>query len=254
MITPAIEQRLSRLVALHEEGCLTTDELGIHLVHLLNMDNLSDVLHRVPPELVGVLKEGVAADAREAASEEHLHSESSAFAGPTFIARYHLVVAESLLPDEEVKRRTVLSVVCLPSFDPEWALRLVGSQHRGFNLVLTEAREQLWVSESSSTVEVTKTVLTIPPELASGISDVWRKMLRRTRHPDSERIGKDGVNYHFTFGSMSGHIWSPRAVTLPGRLVSLSHSLRSLVLAGDAQDAALLEEIQVQIAWFRGLS
>lgn len=71
------------------------------------------------------------------------------------VGTYMLAVATSLLGAAECEARLLApiwqrdetaSLVCLPSFEPEWALWVVGARRVGFWVLLAEADRSIWHS------------------------------------------------------------------------------------------------------------
>lgn len=184
---------------------------------------------------------------------EHLLPEESPFFAAPAIAQYYTSISTTLLGSEN--RPGVASVVCLPSFQPEWALRLVNFGKSGFRLLLNEAASSIWYCPDRASVAVEVREASVDSELSDAIRAVWNKMLSLTRHRKHGGVGLDGINYHFTFmsearGWLAGKIWSPEEGTSPGKLVSLSHALRSFVRASASEQEGVLMEIRDRIAWF----
>src|SRR5262245_1927320 len=75
---------------------------------------------------------------------DHLLPEESPLFGAPFIPRYFLRVAETLFESGKIKRAEGATAVCLPSFEAEWAVRLIGSEKVPYSVLLVEAKEQIW--------------------------------------------------------------------------------------------------------------
>lgn len=258
MLSPEIANRLDRLLAFHTEGIFTEDEFAEHLGHLVTADNAGAVVERLPAQLLAAVKRGVRLDNERAAGNESLHPEDSPLDSAIF-GKYYRKVAEALLEPDVPKRRAVISVVCLPSFDAEWALRLLGAEKRGYTLALSMAERQIWSSQLTESVGVKRMEIALTAEWGALLSEVWRKMLLRVRHPESNGCGLDGVTYHFAcrgaeVGFMAGKTWSPRSETAPGKLVALCHLLFRYVVENDMERRKLVGEIDQAAAWFKILS
>jgi hypothetical protein len=189
---------------------------------------------------------------------EHLLPEESPFFAIPGIAQHHQNVSTILLRSQERNPTAVASVVCLPSFSPQWALRLIGTDKDGFQLLLNEAASPIWYSADPASVGVEDRMVAIDQELSGAIREVWRRMLSRVQHSKHARAGLDGVKYHFSFmslarGPMAGKIWSPEEETAPGRLVSLSHVLCDFVRASPTERESVLVKVRELIGWFEEL-
>ena len=73
--------------------------------------------------------------------------------------------------------------------------------------------------------------------LAGRIIAVWKTMLMQTRYRDPPWTGLDGADYFFAMGvgswPMTGHIWSPKEGTNPGRLVAISLAMYEVCKAAN---------------------
>jgi hypothetical protein len=193
-MSPEISRRLERLVADYAEGWYADEDFALRLGELAAGCGLGALTERLPPDLHWAARRGIALDNRRAADRECLRPEDSPFHWP---GGYYHRVAETLLEPDEPGRRGRLSVVCLPSFEAEWALRLLGSDRVGFSLALSVAADQIY-GHSSGPVGARRAEAPLEVELAVLVCEAWRKMLSRTRHPEMVSAGLDGVAYHFT--------------------------------------------------------
>jgi len=203
-------------------------------------------------------------------SKPHLEPEDSPFApGPIGIKYYEVFVARNLLKPIEFearsvacgeRRKEIASLVCLPSFDPEWALWVVGERETAFSVLLTEAEHSIWLSlhgpEVLAVVPVTKRQRELATDLGGAICDIWRTVLSQTRYPHGEpTLGVDGTNYHFAYRrvrlSMTGKVWSPQGMTVPARLAALGRVLKDYVQDSAQSDLSIVQKIEEHIDWFR---
>jgi hypothetical protein len=262
MLSPEISRRLGRLVASHKTGLFTDEEFAIQLGGLgsfVTTENINTLLSQLPVELHGTVKRGISLDNQQAADDECLRPEDSPLDPLCNFGEYYRKVTETLLESDESERRSILSVICLPSFQVEWAVRLLGSERSGYLLSLSVAETQIWCHSATTPVAVNCLEVPLSRELAALMGVVWRKMLLCVRHPQSCRLGKDGVTYHFAchdlgVGFMAGKTWSPNRQTAPGRLVAFSHLLYRYVEQDEAERTRLADEIQQAAEWFRRLA
>jgi hypothetical protein len=154
MLSREIERRLDRLLAVRDKGVFTDEEFAARLGDLLTTDNIGTMLDRLPPDLIGVVKKAVALDNRRAADNECLQPEASPLDWLDVFARYYRNVAGLLLEPDKPRREDLISVVCLPSFQVEWALRLLGSERKGHSLALSVAEAQIWSYRGTSPIAV----------------------------------------------------------------------------------------------------
>ena len=86
--------------------------------------------------------------------------------------------------------------------------------------------------------------------LAGRIIALWKTMLMQTRYRDPPWMGLDGADYAFAMGvgfsPMTGHIWSPREGTNPGRLVAISLAMYEVCKA-PAKDWSKLERLTADL-------
>jgi len=184
----------------------------------------------------------------------HLLPEDSPFQHWEIRGEYHLSIARRLLP--EVNPRPVIAtVVCLPSFDPEWAIRIHGNESNGFAATLTAATAHIWGAEQDTEIEVSQRETELPSELAKRLLDTWRKILRNTMYQSSASAGLDGVTYHFSChrrskGRLSGQTLSPDPESTAGHFVSLAQILRNYI-CNDSQDRITIKsQITQKLDWF----
>jgi hypothetical protein len=250
------QRRLEQLIAAHGRGLFNDDELVNQFAYLLESEQVDELLASVPSTLAAAIKAAIALGNSSAADDEHLEPEDSPFDRcDQQTAAYYEAIAGHLLKGHEHQRYTLLSVVCLPSFEPEWALLLLKSRFSDHFLALNAATDKLW-SNPTSTIAVERLQAPIPSDLAATVCGAWESMLRRTRHHEKTRLGLDGVNYHFAtyapeLTSMAGKVWSPNDETSPGKLVELSHLLYKLVKHGEDERSAMLEEVHQAASFFR---
>jgi hypothetical protein len=170
---------------------------------------------------------------------------------------YLLAVARTLLKEGE--GQTVASVVCLPPFDPEWALLVQQSAASQFSAILTEAGSMIWRNPDRHNVRVQTQQYTFDPSIGSEVCAVWHTMLRGVKYPHSVSLVLDGSSYHFTFDqkqgdSLAGYTCSPQRDTAPGKLTALSEMIRRMVRADESQRGGITREIADCLSWFKAMS
>lgn len=214
-------------------------------------------------------------DSKPLPCSPYLEPEGSPFSLASGMKVYELMLAESLLGAAEREaqalapawqREETASLVCLPSFEPEWALSVVGERRARFWVLLTEAQRSLWYSTStwySTTgdpeIPCTPSVNTHRSELATdlggAVCDIWSKVLSQTRYPQEPLPACDGITYHFVYSrkgkpTTAGKTWSPSRTTVPGKLVGLSHALRDHAKDSANQDV-FRQVIEDHLEWFQ---
>jgi hypothetical protein len=200
-------------------------------------------------------------------SSPYLEPEGSPFSSPGkwWIGYYELNVARTLLEPIELAARgegynEIASLVCLPSFEPEWAVGVAGDRKTGFSVLLTEAEKHIWYSTlkpemQSSEAPVRMQQCQLPTDRAGAMCDIWRRILLQTRYHEKSKLGCDGVFYHFAYwrvGSapLAGKTWSPEEATVPGKLAVLGHTLKDYARDTANQDV-FLKAIEDQLEWFQ---
>jgi hypothetical protein len=184
--------------------------------------------------------------------DDHLRPETSLFADQS--VGYHRAVSRWLLPEEEI-RPGIAAVVCLPSFSPEWAIRIHGSEEEGFTLSLAEAKSQIWCSGNKQDIEISQHHIELEFSIANQLRRIWCDMLRAARYPEVETMGLDGTRYHFfcyeqSRGLLCGHAWSPDPETSPGHLVDLGYTLRDYVRANLPARDEIGVRLKSEMDWF----
>ena len=256
---------VDRLISYREQSLCTDVDFGEQLGRILPLvhpEEVSSLMERVPQELIPFVRKGLLQALDQIADDECLRPHPSPFSGwvRNYHSEYHQSISTLLLePDEYGRQRGVLSFVCLPSFEPEWSLRLFGSVEKGFRLRAIEAKTKILAARDNASVECASTDVALPDDLGSLLCDVWRAMLLRTRYPKRFGVGRDGVNYHFEthgggVGFMSGKTWSPRPDTAPGKLVELCSLLLRYTKADEASRPKLLDEIRELGEWLRAVA
>jgi hypothetical protein len=200
-------------------------------------------------------------------SSPYLEPEGSPFSPPgrRGISCYELNVARTLLEPIELEARgegykEIASLVCLPSFEPEWAVWVAGGRQTGFSVLLTEAEKNIWYSTLTEEMQFSVAPVRmhqchLPTDRAAAICDIWRRILSQTRYHKKSELGCDGVFYHFAYwgiGSapLAGKTWSPEETTVPGKLAVLGHTLRDYAKDTENQDV-FLKAMEDQLEWFQ---
>jgi len=189
---------------------------------------------------------------------------------------YELAVRERLLAGVD----DGISMVCIPSFRPEYALALVDARTESrsrpdgsdgpeveWTLVIVQAEKQIWglwprnseprptADEIEKRAPLKRTIIPLDAETASAIFDAWAQVVSRTRYhrpaiqtyPDGTReyvgkdMGSDGETYSFRAWANSGETWSPRR-GMAGDLVRFADHLVELSGIEAASRAAALRK------------
>jgi hypothetical protein len=155
--------------------------------------------------------------------------------------------------------RGVLSVVCLPHFEPEWSLRLLAKEGRESTLLLTEARSRISRADGAE-VSVDRVEASVPAGIAVAAQEVWANMLARVQHP-REPLGLggyDGPVYHFTCqaepGMLAGYALRLDQETPPARLIALAEALAEFARTPREARPIALAAVRTQLNGFRALA
>lgn len=181
-----------------------------------------------------------------------------------------------------------VSMLCIPSFSPEYSVALVDSSSeriarpeacasgaQPWRLVVSQATQQIWAiwprtsalcseAELAARVPIRRTSVPLDTETAAAIFDAWFQVVSRTRYPhpgirtypDGSRevagdgTGSDGETYTFDALGYHGETWSPRR-GMAGDLVRLADRLiRVAELEPAARGAELLACRREAVALF----
>ena len=247
MLSPNERKQVERLIEFESHGIANFEYVAPLLGEIITPDNYAAISEFVPTTWKDRLAECVAARAQQLTDSECLEPEDSPFESAETHGQYYRDVSERLFTSPAASSTHYrLSVVCLPSFDVEWAVRLLWPKRDDPSLVLTVAAYKIWREESDTALNASVLLHRAPitAELAEQIGRIWDHMLRRTRFPQNGGLGLDGVTYHFANRWMAGKKWSPQPDTAPGRLVELSHRLRDYCEADADRRPALLGQVQ----------
>jgi len=253
MLSPQASRHLKQWLELSEQKHCHEEELRQCLTSLASRENVSDLLAALPPEKLPLLKEALLVAAQDAVDADCLSPEESVFQEHAVSTGYYMEVAKILLQRSAARPRPAITVVCLASFEVEWALRVRGSAKIGFTVVLTEAEEKIWCHADPRSIPVRVKQKSLETPLGESLCDIWKRVLHRTRHPKRDRIGRDGVSYHFACSvpggwRLAGRTWSPERETIPGRLVAISHALRAYLEANEEESSQAREHLDSCIA------
>lgn len=249
MLSDEVAGRIDRLIEAHRRGVFSEVELAGRLGDWLTAENLGSVLDRLSPECLRLVAETLHVHDRSA--DARLHPEASPFAdGPHDWERDRLVrqfLCGPRTPDE----RVVAFGVALPSFQPEWAVRLIRADSAGYRVRLTRFAVLLSAS-SGATPEVETFESPIPEADADRVVEVWATMLRNVRPQRCLPGDADGIRFHFgcDFGTeinLAGRTHSPRPDSPTGRLVAVLDALRAFAAAGEPPR---LTAVRDSLSWF----
>ncbi len=250
---PADVKVVQQSLAWVERGVFTQQETIDRLGFLLTGDDLKGVFETVAPEHHPLIQAGHQAALQRRADEDCLQPERSPF--DHIFYEYHGRVAEWLLSTAlGGHRRAEFTAVCLPSFQPEWAMRLFRPLKgipdiREPTLLLVRAKEAIR-GPTTGTIETTRYTLPIPDALATRLEAVWRMMLESTRAHRLVGTGLDGVKYHFVYRDRAAQTWSPRPESRAGRFVELAHTLARLTSAESSDRPQIEAELNDQLSGF----
>lgn len=244
---------VQKTLAWLERGIITQQEVIGKLAMSLTGESIDDVFETVSPECQHLLQAGHREALQRRADEDCLQPEHSPF--DDISQEYHCRVAELLLaPPPGEPPWSQFTAVCLPSFQPESALRMVRPR-KGFptirepTLVLVSANESIW-GPTIRSVETTRYTRAVQNDLASRLEILWEQMLLTTRASRHIGTGVDGVTFHFTFGHKAGRTWSPRPDTRVGRFVEVASTLVRYTTADEIASPGIEAELLAQLDWF----
>jgi hypothetical protein len=178
-------------------------------------------------------------------AEDHLEPEGTILGGGFIDSKYDTALREAL--GEMFESDIAARMIAMPAFFPEYAvgLRKAGfakeTGYRVFALALTEKLESIepvTIDNSGRLLapsfpwkrKLARCETSISDELGSRITEVWRKMLMRTRYSALYTAGTDGARYDFSMdvrglGPISGKVWLPDRNSSTGALVALANEM-----------------------------
>lgn len=245
----AVQQSLDWMA----RGTLTQDEAVDRIGYVFANEDIGDVFEAISPEHHPLLHAAHRSALQRVADEDCLQPERSPF-DPLFHEYCGRVTELLLTPSADEPRWPEFTVVCLPWFQPEWALRLVRlgdefSNVREPMLVLVVANTAIW-GPGIQQVETTRHVCPVQIELASRLESLWERMLLSTRASRHVGMGLDGMTYHFQHRHKAGQTWSPRRDTRAWRFVEVALTLVRFATAEENTRPAIEAELLNQLSWF----
>lgn len=254
MLTPRLRKQLDEMNCYFQDGVLVPDEIAcLRLASLVTPENARDVLDALPPGAVAGLREGLLALAERRAARDHLYPEGPCHA-ESEPGTQRASLSEFLLRPLE-QRRSIAHVVVLPSFEPQWAIRLMGpEQHRRnpepnsrYSVVLTQAQHEIHGGHDPLTTPIELVERRAEDRLGDHLQAIWDRALSGVRYPHRASLGHDGEFYHFGYGSMGGNTWSPQPGTIPGMLVEVTYDLRRWIRAADQELDAARQKLDASV-------
>jgi hypothetical protein len=178
-------------------------------------------------------------------AEDHLEPETSVLGGNTNNTQFDVTLREAL--DEIFASDIAIRMIGMPAFGPEYAIGLRktapvnGTMHRISTLTLSKGHgiiEPLTVDKRGQLRppplpwkrNIKRCEVPIRDELGNRITEVWRKMLMRTRYSAQYTGGADGATFVFSMyvaglGDVSGKVWIPERNSSTGTLVALANAM-----------------------------
>ncbi len=156
----------------------------------------------------------------------------------------------------------LLRMIVRPSFTGEYLVRLegdprifTGEDQKNFFVTSSKADKSIWYSipennseKAERPVKVSKHRKMIPKATAHRVYKVWSEMILRTRYPNWDATGLDGVTIEFARHHHHGETWSPNEGSLPHRLWKLGDALLAYCEAPEDKEKEHLESIHRQVA------
>jgi len=206
-------------------------------------------------------------------AQQHLVPEASIYAKNEIFPDLDAAIVEILGDAYSWDAR----MIALPSFHPEMAvgvqsdagryrihglrpgIRIWGADklpkpRRGVYVVKSQQHIEKAVMESAAArsdavkrFRIARCEADISPDLGARLLHVWERMLRGTRFPDTNRLGPDGVEMHFSMSvkgtDLAGKVWSPGKGTNPGLLVDIGIAMMDYCEMKDGRGLAELERL-----------
>jgi len=112
------------------------------------------------------------------------------------------------------------------------------------------ARLEASVPSDPNNLKVAYCETNVSDVLGGRIVKVWRNMLMRTRYPQKNMNGADGVTFHFSmsaFGPLSGQVWSPDRNSNTGTLVALANEMYGICTKRKDASMGNLEKLTAEL-------
>jgi hypothetical protein len=177
----------------------------------------------------------------------------------------------------EIFEDDVVRMIGRPAFTPEYAvgLRKLGN-NAGFRIVSLTLTKPLQYSEPITMADngqlqmpplpwkrkLNRCEMPIGNRLGERITEVWRKMLMRTRYSAQYTAGLDGATFEFSMfvrglGPISGKVWLPERDSSTGTLVALADEMYDTCTKKKSASIASAEvrstNLQFKVSWPTGV-
>jgi hypothetical protein len=137
----------------------------------------------------------VASPSSSALAQDHLEPERRSLNEALPLLEYKLGLHKALLKGAATHYRA--RIICEPAFRRRWVLTLVCEEEEGAPPVYFVEYAGL-AGPTDGRPGGQKARVSLDREAAEAIQNVWLRMLRAVRYPDTPRSGADGVNYYFS--------------------------------------------------------
>ncbi|WP_435008768.1 hypothetical protein P12x_000030 [Tundrisphaera lichenicola] len=183
-----------------------------------------------------------------AIGQDHLIPENGHLNEDKSTNDYNSTLVDILGIDSD-KSNYIARMVCLPAFEPEWAITITEVDNMHW-IELSVATESVSSSKNPRKVTATKRRILFDSDCAIILRKIWIKMLLSVKYPSEppEFIVADATDYRFSCfaigrGKLAGKISEPMLDTLPKKLTEIGHLLRTYVEDDDLEKPKCISKI-----------
>lgn len=143
----------------------------------------------------------------------------------------------------------------IPSFSEEYAFSLETIDNKLY-IVSNSFSENFWYAKKRNNIKIISNKTEIDNTLYWKILELFQILDEKTRKPENETTGLDGVMYYFARANINGQIkvgetWSPGDNTLLYQLVKVCNKLFSISNGKNSSKPEILKEIETLIDEFK---
>jgi len=135
----------------------------------------------------------------------------------------------------------------MPSFSNEYSFSIETIEDK-YYVVSNKLSESYWYAKNKKKVKLTSSKTELSSDLYFKIVELFRLLEEKTKKPENELMGLDGVTYYFATTDKNGQVkigetWSPNENTFLGQLVIICDNIYSLDNGKDISKTNILKEV-----------
>jgi hypothetical protein len=132
---------------------------------------------------------------------QNLNPNMSILDMPEYQYNYYSKIRKKLLKNNY--ENTVFQLVVLPSFQPEYILRIVKSDNKYYGII-TKADENIWYSKNFEILDSNTYISLMKSEDIELLSKSIEQILSKTQYSETTNYATDGIRYILSNNSKSG--------------------------------------------------